>query len=45
MVGVFNNWKSFKEPYSSLMKAQLERINEHSGLTKDVKEIVSKALV
>ena len=45
MVGVFNNWKAFSAPYSGLMKAQLQRINEHGELTKDVKEIVSKALI
>jgi len=45
MVGVFNNWKSLKAPYSELMKAQLERINNAPTLVKDVQEIVSKALV
>ena len=45
LVGVFNNWKTFTEPYSSLMKKELERINAHTELTKDVKEIVSKALI
>jgi len=45
MVGVFNNWKAFTEPYSTQMKDQLKRINDTAGLTKDVKEIVSKALL
>jgi len=45
MVGVFNNWKTLSAPYSGLMKAELQRINAHAELTKDVKEIVSKALV
>ena len=45
LVGVFNNWKTFTEPYSSLMQKELKRINAHTELTKDVKEIVSKALV
>ena len=45
MVGVFNNWKSFVDPCSTKMKKQIERINNHKGLTKDVKEIVSKALL
>ena len=45
LVGVFNNWKTFTEPHSSLMRKELERINDHVELTKDVKEIVSKALI
>lgn len=45
MSGVFNSWRSYAEPYSSLMKGQLERINAHDDLTKDVKEIVGKALL
>ena len=45
LVGVFNNWKAIAQPYSSLMKTQLERINGVPILTKDVKEIVSKALL
>jgi len=44
MVGVFNSWKAYAEPYSSLMEQQLERINSQNNLTKDVKEIVTKAL-
>lgn len=44
MVGTFNNWKSFSEPYRSLMNEQLERISSHPKLAKDVSEIVSKAL-
>jgi len=43
-VSVFNNWKGHQEPFSSLMKAQLERINEVPKIAKDVQEIVSKAL-
>ena len=45
MVGVFNNWKVFTEPYSTKMKTQLKRISETPDLTKDVKEIVTKALL
>ena len=44
IAGTFNNWRSHAEPYRSLMLQQLERINNTSGLTKDVSEIVSKAL-
>ncbi len=45
LVGAFNNWKRYKEPYSKRMKAQLERIHSQEDLVKDVREIVSKALV
>ena len=45
MVGVFNNWKAFAEPYSTQMQSQLTRISQTPDLTKDVKEIVSKALI
>ena len=44
LVGSFNNWRAYDAPYSQLMKAQLERINSESGLAKDVREIVTKAL-
>lgn len=38
------NWRAYAEPQSSLMRAQLERINGELGLSKDVKEIVCKAI-
>jgi aminopeptidase N len=44
MASVFNNWKRLAEPYSSLMLAQLQNIQSHGGLSKDVSEIVDKAL-
>lgn len=44
VVSVFNNWKAFKEPFSNLMKTELERINAVPKIAKDVQEIVSKAL-
>jgi len=44
LVGVFNNWKDYAEPYKERMKAQLERINQCPKLAKDVTEIVNKAL-
>jgi aminopeptidase N len=44
MASVFNNWKRLAQPYSSLMLAQLQNIQAHSGLSKDVAEIVDKAL-
>jgi len=38
------NWRAYAEPQSSLMRSQLERINKEPELTKDVREIVTKAL-
>ena len=40
----FNHWRAYAEPQSSLMKAELERINEQPELSRDLREIVSKAL-
>lgn len=37
-------WKHFEPVRGSHMRAQLERIIEHDGLSKDVYEIVSKSL-
>ena len=44
IVGVFNGWKAYAEPNKALMKKQLQRINDSECLTKDVAEIVGKAL-
>jgi len=44
MVGVFNNWRRFDSDRQNLMKAELERILSAPELSKDVYEIVSKAL-
>jgi aminopeptidase N len=44
MVSAFNQWKTFAEPYKAQMQTQLERINAQKDLSKDVREIVSKAL-
>ncbi|MDX5151525.1 MAG: DUF3458 domain-containing protein, partial [Acidiferrobacterales bacterium] len=44
MVGVFNNWRKFEKGRQGLMKQQLERILATPDLSKDVHEIVSKAL-
>ncbi len=44
LVGTFNSWRSYAEPYASNMKTQLERINLEQELSKDIREIVSKAL-
>lgn len=44
LVSVFNSWKNYAEPNSSMMRAQIVRISEVENLAKDVTEIVSKAL-
>ncbi|MCP4699870.1 MAG: aminopeptidase N [Gammaproteobacteria bacterium] len=44
MVSAFNQWRRFDEPWKNLMKTQLERIAAHTGLSKDVYEIVDKNL-
>ncbi|NND82580.1 MAG: aminopeptidase N [Gammaproteobacteria bacterium] len=44
LAGAFNSWRDHAEPNSSLMKQQLQRINDAAALSKDIKEIVSKAL-
>jgi aminopeptidase N len=40
----FDRWKKFDENRKTKAKAALERIRDSEGLTKDVAEIVSKAL-
>jgi len=40
----FNSWKSYDQKRQDLMKYSLEKINNTKNLSKDVKEIVSKAL-
>ncbi|MBB5019426.1 aminopeptidase N [Chitinivorax tropicus] len=44
MSGAFNRWKRFDGARQALMKAELTRMVETDGLSKDVYEIVSKAL-
>ncbi len=44
MVRPLMNWRHYEPVRSSLMKAQLERIQAHEGLSGDVYEIVSKSL-
>lgn len=44
LVSTLNNWRAYAEPYSSNMQQELQRINNEPALTKDIKEIVSKAL-
>ena len=44
LVRVFTRWKRFDENRQVLMKDELERIKDQSGLSKDVFEIVEKSL-
>jgi aminopeptidase N len=44
MARAFDRWKRFDEERKSKAKAQLERIRDHAGLSKDIAEIVTKAL-
>ncbi len=44
MVRPLMNWRHYEARRSTLMKAQLERIQAHPGLSADVYEIVSKSL-
>ena len=44
MVSAFNSWKSYANEYADMMYQELQRIESHQGLSKDVREIVSKAL-
>jgi len=40
----FDRWKRFDAARQQLAQKELERIRNHPGLTRDVAEIVSKAL-
>ncbi len=40
----FDRWRKFDEERKAHARAALERIRDHEGLTKDVAEIVTKAL-
>ncbi|HPY41361.1 MAG TPA: aminopeptidase N C-terminal domain-containing protein, partial [Thiolinea sp.] len=44
MVRPLMNWRHYEAGRSELMKAQLERLQAHQGLSADVYEIVSKSL-
>ncbi len=44
LAGSFNSWRSYDEVRQGLVKKALEKINSTKNLSKDVKEIVSKAL-
>jgi len=44
MVSIFNDWRRYDSERQTLMQAQLERIASSGSLSKDVYEIVSRAL-
>jgi aminopeptidase N len=44
MARAFDRWKKFDQERQRKAKAQLERIRDHKDLSKDVAEIVTKAL-
>lgn len=44
LVGTFNNWRNYAEPYANNMCVQLKRIADTPQLSKDISEIVGKAL-
>ncbi len=44
MVSVLSRWRRFDEPRQKRIRSQLERIQRHAGLSKDVGEIVAKSL-
>jgi aminopeptidase N len=44
IVSSFNQWKRYESGRSGLMRNELERIASHPGISKDVSEIVERAL-
>ena len=44
IVSTFNQWKRFEPGRAALMKAELERIARQPGISKDVLEIVERAV-
>ncbi len=44
LVSTFNQWKRYEPSRSGKMRVELERIASHSGISKDVGEIVERAL-
>jgi len=44
IVGSFNQWKRYEPARGALMKAELERIASRPAISKDVSEIVERAL-
>ena len=44
LVGTFSSWRRYDEGRQALMKAQLEKISQKEGLSKDTFEVVSRSL-
>jgi aminopeptidase N len=44
LVSVFNDWRRYDDDRQALMQAQLERVASRDSLSKDVYEIVNRAL-
>jgi aminopeptidase N len=44
IVSAFNQWKRYEPRRSELMRAELERIASQPAISKDVAEIVERAL-
>lgn len=44
MVSAFTTWRQFDKARQTAMRAQLERIVAHKGLSENVFEIASKSL-
>jgi aminopeptidase N len=44
LVSAFNQWKTFDPDRRALIRAQLDRISKHEGLSNNVSEIVGRAL-
>ena len=44
LAGVFGTWRRYTPERQTLMEAQLRRIKEAKGISKDTYEIVSRSL-
>ncbi|MEO0412637.1 MAG: aminopeptidase N [Pseudomonadota bacterium] len=44
MIAPLGKWRRLEQPYAAEMKAQLERVAGHDGLSKDSTEIATKSL-
>ena len=44
MAQVFSLWRRFAEPNHAMMRAQLKRMHDEPGLSKDLMEVVSRSI-
>jgi len=44
LLGAMSRWRRYDEARAALMRAQLERVRDHQGISKDVYEIAAKSL-